>query len=295
MNITIPHDLRELNEDEIRLQTLIEIKKSLKTFDKFSHKGTRGHAAIFAGSHGMMGAAILSVLSANKSGAGKVTAIIPEEYFALIHAQSPESLVEANIKEINYKKFNSIGIGPGLGSTTLNNSIFRNIFSAGIPTILDADALNFFSINKNLLEEIPINTILTPHLLEWERLFGVVKSDKARIEKTIEICLRLKINIVIKGHFSCLVTSEGSFFFNGTGNAGMAKAGSGDVLTGLITGMLAQGYKPRDAALIGMYVHGLAGDLAKEILGEEAMIASDQINCFSEAFLKLHSDILNLL
>lgn len=293
MNITIPHDLRELNEDEIRLHTLGEIKKCLKTFDKFSHKGIRGHAAIFAGSHGMMGAALLSVMSANRSGAGKVTAIIPEEYFSLIHTKSPESVVVANNSEINYQQFNSIGIGPGLGSSTLNHQLFTTIFSAGIPIVLDADALNFFSIHKNKFQEIPPNTILTPHLREWDRLFWEEKNDKLRIEKTISICTKHKINMLIKGHFSCLVTSDGEIVFNGTGNAGMAKAGSGDVLTGLITGLLAQGYIPKNAALIGMYLHGLAGDLAKEKLGEDAMLASDQINYFSNAFLKLRSDILN--
>jgi hydroxyethylthiazole kinase-like uncharacterized protein yjeF len=293
MNIKIPNDLRELNEDEIRLHTLGEIKKCLKTFDKFSHKGTRGHAAIFAGSHGMMGASILSVMSANRSGAGKVTAIIPEEYFSLIHAKSPESIVVANNSEINYQQFNSIGVGPGLGSSTLNLKIITTIFSAGIPIVLDADGLNFFSIHKNRLAEIPPNTILTPHLREWDRLFGEEKSDKLRIEKTITICTKHKINMLIKGHFSCLVTSDGEIVFNATGNAGMAKAGSGDVLTGLITGLLAQGYIPRHAALIGMYLHGLAGDLAKEKLGEDSMLASDQINYFANAFLKLRTEILN--
>jgi len=293
MNVHIPDDLRELNEDEVRFHTFSEIKKCLKTFDKFSHKGTRGHAAIFAGSHGMMGAALLSVMSANRSGAGKVTAIIPEEYFSLIHTQSPESLVVANNSEISYQQFNSIGIGPGLGSQTLNHQLFTTIFSAGIPIVLDADALNFFSIQKNMFEQIPQNSILTPHLREWNRLFGEEKNDKVRIEKTISICIKHKINILIKGHFSCLISSDGEIVFNGTGNAGMAKAGSGDVLTGLITGLLAQGYMPRHAALIGMYLHGLAGDLAKENLGEDSMLASDQINYFSNAFLKLRTDILN--
>jgi len=293
MNINIPNDLRELNEDDIRLQALSEIKKCLKTFDKFSHKGTRGHAAIFAGSYGMMGAALLSVMSANRSGAGKVTAIIPEEYFGLIHTQSPESLVVANNSEISYQQFNSIGIGPGLGSQTLNHQLFTTIFSSGIPIVLDADALNFFSIQKSMFEQIPQDSILTPHLREWDRLFGEEKNDKVRIEKTISICMKHKINILIKGHFSCLISSDGEIVFNGTGNAGMAKAGSGDVLTGLVTGLLAQGYMPRHAALIGMYLHGLAGDLAKENLGEDSMLASDQINYFSNAFLKLRTDLLN--
>jgi NAD(P)H-hydrate epimerase len=144
-----------------------------------------------------------------------------------------------------------------------------------------------------MFEQIPQNSILTPHLREWDRLFGEEKNDKVRIEKTISICIKHKINILIKGHFSCLISSDGEIVFNGTGNAGMAKAGSGDVLTGLITGLLAQGYMPRHAALIGMYLHGLAGDLAKENLGEDSMLASDQINYFSNAFLKLRTDILN--
>ena len=295
MKTTLPDYLTSLNEEEIKVDSLCRLKNRFKTFDKFSHKGTRGHAAIFAGSHGMMGAAILALKSANRSGVGKVTAIIHNEYFALIHAQSPESLIEENkAEEINFDKFNSIGVGPGLGAALLTHSMIDCIISSGKPLVLDADALNFLSKNKQYLKKIPPESILTPHLREWERLLGPVDNDKIRIEKTIEICKELNINVVIKGHFSCLVTSKGSFFFNGTGNAGMAKAGSGDVLTGLITGLLAQGYTSEDAALIGMYIHGLSGDLAKEALGEEAMIASDQIHFFSNAFLKLRDNILNL-
>ena len=291
----LPDNLRDLDEQLIKNETLSFLKGKIINVDKFAHKGTRGHAAIIAGSHGMMGAAILSVMAANKSGAGKVTALVPVQYFGLIHTSIPEALVADVLDpKIDYTKFDSIGFGPGLGNKLITRNLIDQVFSTNRPLVIDADGLNFLSQNKDQIDEIPQNSILTPHLKEWERLFGSVHTDKERIEKSIEIANQKGFNIIIKGHISCLITPEKQVFFNATGNAGMAKGGSGDVLTGLISGLLAQGYEPTIASILGMYIHGLAGDLAKLCLGEETMTASDQIRFFSDAFSNLKKELENL-
>jgi NAD(P)H-hydrate epimerase len=176
-----------------------------------------------------------------------------------------------------------------LGSELINKDVLTHIFSYNKPMVIDADALNFLAKHPTLVKQIPRSSILTPHLLEWKRLFGEVSHDRERIEKSLSISTQCGIFILIKGHFSCLTTPTGKVYFNATGNAGMAKGGSGDVLTGLITGLLAQGYDPETSALLGMYIHGIAGDMAKTVLGEEAMTASDQIHFFSAAFTEFRN------
>ena len=287
---TIPNYISELDEAIIKQKSVEILHAKLKTFDKFSHKGDRGHAALFAGSVGMMGACILAARACSKSGAGKITTIVPPTCFDLIHSTVPEAVVISNeTQDIQYSIFNSIGIGPGLGIELLNKALITYIFSYNKPMVIDADALNFLAKHPLLIKQIPKSSILTPHLLEWKRLFGEVSHDRERIEKSVSISTQYGIFILIKGHFSCLTTPTGKVFFNATGNAGMAKGGSGDVLTGLITGLLAQGYDPETAALLGMYIHGIAGDMAKTSLGEEAMTPSDQLNYFSDAFTEIRN------
>jgi len=284
MHDEIQSDLKELDEQKIKYQSFKQVKGLPKSFNPFSHKGNRGHAAIFAGSHGMMGAAILSTKAAMKSGVGKVSAIVPERYFELIHITTPEALTISNDDNINFEQFNSIAIGPGLGNEILTNALVEKIFTSNKSLVLDADMLNYISQNPSLIKLIPKNSILTPHLKEWERLWGNAENDKKRILKTQDICEEYGFYVIIKGHISSLVTPSREVLFNATGNAGMAKAGSGDVLTGLLSGILAQGYNTRDAGKIGMYIHGYAGDLARELYGENAMTPSDQINQFGTAF-----------
>jgi len=290
MKHPIPINLDQLDETIIKQKSVELLHDKLKTFDRFSHKGDRGHAALFAGSIGMMGASILAARACSKSGAGKITTIVPPTCFDLIHSTVPEVIVVSNeTQNLNYSIFHSIGIGPGLGNELVNEALLTHIFSYNKPMVIDADALNFLAKHPTLIGQIPKSSILTPHLLEWKRLFGEVLNDRERIEKSVSISIQYGIFILIKGHFSCLITPTGKVHFNATGNAGMAKGGSGDVLTGLITGLLAQGYDPETAALVGMYVHGLAGDLAKATLGEEVMTASDQINFFSTAFTEIRN------
>lgn len=284
----IPFDLKQLDRLKVFQKSQLEAFSRLKKVDNFAHKGTRGHAAIVAGSMGMMGASILSVRASIKSGCGKTTGFVSANHFDLMHAQAPEAiLADINHGEIDFSIFNAIGIGPGLGNNKSTVELLEKSFSFNKPMVIDADALNCMATHKTLLKAVPMDSILTPHLREWERLFGHAENDAERINHSVEICKTHNINVLIKGHFSVLVTRLGKLFINGTGNAGMAKAGSGDVLTGLLTGLLARGYTPESAGIIGMFIHGLAGDIAKENLGEEAMSATDHICYFSHAFLRL--------
>lgn len=286
----IPHDLRSFQQEEIRKSCLKISHTLLRNYDDFAHKGTRGHAAILAGSKGMMGAAILSTQAAIRSGSGKVTAILPESMFALIHTAVPEALVCSHEEfQIKISAYSAIAAGPGLGNNESTAELLKILFEFQKPLILDADALNAISSNKDLFSLIPRGSLLTPHRLEAERLVGRELNDYALINALYEFCNKLNINILLKNHFSILITPSGEFYINGTGNSGMGKAGSGDVLTGLIAGLAAQGLSLADSAILGACIHGLAGDLAKEEIGEDAMCATDQIMFLSRAFKMLRN------
>ncbi len=285
----IPSKLSALNRKDIFQQSTEEVRKRLKTFDQFAHKGTRGHAAIIAGSDGMMGASILATSSCMRSGCGKTTSIIPQQYYSLIHAAVPEALVrDNNDKELDLNTFDAIAIGPGIGITNHSRILLEKVFQTGKSMVIDADALNIISQTENPFSQIPYNAILTPHHKEWERLVSKTDDDYIKINTSLELCNKFNINILLKGYFSVFVTPS-NFFINGTGNAGMGKAGSGDVLTGILASLLAQGYTPEDAGIIGMYIHGLAGDIAKENLGEDYMTASDIIHYLSASFISIRN------
>ena len=290
----IPKDFNALERKEIRDASFLEAKSRLKNYSPFAHKGTRGHAAIFAGSPGMMGAAILSTNACLRSGCGKTTTIVPETYFSMMHQAAPEALLSNRNSSLDLSNFSAIGVGPGIGtSPELENSL-KQVFNSRLPQVIDADALNFLSHNKDLLSTLPKDTILTPHLKEWERLFEKFKDENELINTSVNICNKYNINILIKGYYSVLVTPSGEYHVNGTGNSGMGKAGSGDVLTGLLSGLLAQGYSAEDAGIIGMFVHGLSGDLAKEAIGEDAMVSGDLLKYLGEAFKILrHSNTID--
>ena len=285
----VPHDLHTLNRIEVFNSCTAEAKKRIKTFDAFAHKGTRGHAAIAAGSEGMMGAAILSTSACMRSGCGKTTAIVPSAYFSLIHSTVPEALVldrEAAI--IPFSSFDALAVGPGIGTSASSEKFLFSALSSQIPLVIDADGLNLLAQEKQFIEQLPQGCILTPHHGEWERLFFKTNDNQIKINTSLEFCNKLNVNILLKGHFSVFVTPS-TFYINGTGNAGMGKAGSGDVLTGLLASLLAQGYTPEDAGILGMYLHGLAGDFAMEKWGDDYMNASDIIHYLSAAFLSLRN------
>ena len=270
------------------------ISSFLKKRVAFSHKGTFGHGLIVAGSYGKIGAAVLSSKACLKAGAGLVTAFIPECGYEVLQTSVPEVMVETGETEdsvsgaIPKGNYSAIGIGPGIGTSIGVLEVLKNVIKHQ-NLVLDADALNLIGENKELLARLPKGAILTPHLKEFERMFGESSSDFDRLMVQRKASIELGVYIVLKGKNSSVSCPDGKVYFNSTGNPGMATAGSGDVLTGIITGLLCQGYTAFQSALLGVYLHGLAGDLAKNEDGEEAMTASDIIENLGKAFLTLHN------
>jgi len=273
------------------------IKNIVKPRDPFTHKGDYGHACLLAGSIGMMGAAVLAVKACLRSGTGKVTVYIPGIGYEIMQISAPEAMTKIGGEKfidsaIDIHKFDSLGIGPGLGLYKSHKDLLQNVFSSfRNPIVIDADALNIIAENKDLLKMLPEGSILTPHKIEFERLFGKTDTDAKRSELALEISHKYKIYVVLKGHQTSITSPEKKVWLNTTGNAGMATGGSGDVLTGILTGLLAQNYSCFEACLLGVYLHGFAGDIAAEKFSQEAMIAGDIINCLGEAFKSVNTGI----
>jgi hydroxyethylthiazole kinase-like uncharacterized protein yjeF len=271
-----------------------DIKPLLKNRSTFSHKGTYGHALILAGSKGMAGASVLSAKAAMRSGTGLVTVHGPEVNREIVQTSIPEVIFQSDfatnlISNVDsLELFDAVAIGPGIGvhtETTEMLGIFLNKINK--PCILDADALNIISHNKELLKLIPENSILTPHPKEFERLFGSCTSSFETVSKAKNAAFEHSVIIVLKGAHTLIATPDGNLFFNSTGNSGMATGGSGDVLTGILVGLLAQGYKSEEVAKIGVFLHGRAGDLALKNESKESLIASDIISKLGKAFQSL--------
>lgn len=258
-----------------------------------THKGIQGHVLIIGGSYGKIGAVCLASKAALKTGCGLVTVFVPQCGNTILQTAIPEVMVLTDVddKYISDILFNivpqAIGIGPGMGQEIGTQIALTNFLKQNsIPLVVDADALNILSINNSLLKELPPQTILTPHLKELERLIGKWNSESEKIKKTIAFSKAYKLIIVIKGA-PTLVIDQNKIYENTTGNAALATAGSGDVLTGIITSLLAQSYKPLDATLLGVYLHGLTANLALPSTGYQSFIASDIISNIGSAFLSL--------
>ena len=278
----------ELTDDAI-------IRSIYKPRNNFAHKGNFGHALLVAGSYGKMGAAVLCGKACLKSGAGLLTLHIPKSGYDILQTSLPEAMVMTDFNssfttkiEDNLLKYDAIGIGPGIGTASETKTVLHELFrSYKKPVIIDADALNIISAQTDLLKLIPPGSILTPHPKEFERLFGPSENDFARIKLASKKAKELDCIIILKGHHSFIASPDGKGFFNNTGNSGMATAGSGDVLTGILTSLVAQGYSSVNAAILGVYIHGLAGDYAAEKESKEAMISGDIIDNLSNAFSEL--------
>lgn len=247
-----------------------------------AYKYHYGHALIAGGSKGMAGAPVLATQAVLRAGAGLVTSCVPSCVTTILHTSMPEAMVEEKGVEFlcgesnTGGKYSAIGIGPGMGTREETRRFLEALLTnAKVPVVLDADALNIISQNREMLGKIPAQSILTPHVAEFDRLFGKHESGYARFCNQLEWSKKLGVIIVLKGYRTCVTTPCGDVIFNTTGNPGMATAGSGDVLTGIITGLLARSYSPKEAAVYGAYLHGLAGDLAAAELTEECLIASD--------------------
>lgn len=273
---------------EYELVDMQMVKNRYKKRNEFSHKGDFGYAGLIAGSYGMMGAAVLCSLSCMRSGVGKLTSTIPACGYEIMQSTVPEAMCITSgsriIKKIkDFEKYDAMGIGPGIGKHLAHRIWLKELFiNYQKPIVVDADALNILAETPSLLAKIPAGSIITPHPKEFERLFGVAKNSWDRIDKAKKYSKKWSIFIILKGHHTFIATPEGNCFFNSTGNAGMATAGAGDVLTGIVTALVAQGYSRESACLLGVYLHGLAGDMAARAYTEEAMIASDIIKCLPE-------------
>ncbi len=259
-----------------------------------SHKGTFGHAHIVAGSYGKMGAALLCAKACLRSGVGLVTAHVPRCGVIPLQTALPEVMLAPDKHEFCITQLatgtSTCAIGPGLGTNDLTQSALASFLNqAQHPLVLDADALNIIAMQTGLIDEIPERSILTPHPKEFKRLFGSADNPFEVLELQREASIRHSIYIVYKSHFTRVTTPEGMVYFNSTGNDGMATAGSGDVLTGVISGLLVQGYSPLVAAMTGIYIHGLAGDIAADQLGHNALIAGDIIEHLGFAFKVLEA------
>jgi NAD(P)H-hydrate epimerase len=268
-----------------------------KPRNSFGHKGNFGHVLIVAGSYGKIGAAVLSAKACLRSGPGLLSCHIPKCGYDIMQTALPEAMVMTDFNSsFNTKidddpsKYEAIGIGPGIGTASETKMMLKEVLdSCRKPVVLDADALNILASQKDMLKLIPAGSILTPHPKEFERLFGETENEFERVELAWQKAKELNLVIVLKGHHTLIATPDGRAFFNSTGNAGMATAGSGDTLTGILTGLLAQGYSSVDAAILGVFVHGMAGDIAAKKMSMEAMIAGDIIDCLPEAFVNLSS------
>ena len=260
----------------------------------FAHKGNFGHAALVAGSTWMMGAAILCARACLRSGAGKLTCYVSKSGYEIMQTSVPEAMsIISGAKDFienadGLSLFDSVAVGPGIGLIENNAKLVKNVLQqCKKPVVIDADALNILAANQALLMELPPYSILTPHKKEFERLFGKSTNDFEQIALAQQKAKELNVVIVLKGHHSFIAVPSGTGYFNNTGNAGMAKGGSGDVLTGIIAALLAQHYSAEHAAVLGVYLHGIAGDLAAEKFSQEAMVAGDMINCLGEVFKRM--------
>lgn len=289
LNIQLEKEFLNEVKADYTLTAKEKIATLLKSRSAFSHKGKFGHAVLIAGSSGKMGAAIISAKACMRSGVGMLTVAIPENTEQCVHCAIPEAMIiHRNEKGIDWTKYTAIGIGPGLGvDASAKETILMVLQTFKKPMILDADALNLISANEDFLNYLQPGSILTPHPKEFDRLFGASENEFERWHKAVEASKKYKLVILVKGHYT-LIADNGTASFNPSGNSGLAKAGSGDTLTGIITALLSQGYAPAVAAILGAYLHGLAADLAMEHQSVESLLASDVIEHIGKAFKKLH-------
>jgi len=269
------------------------INRIFKPREDFSHKGTYGKVTIVGGSYGKMGAAVLATRSALKTGTGLTFTLAPKSGYEILQISCPEAMfIESGNEQIEDFKPESntvYGIGPGLGTHEKTaKGLLGFLKGYNAPLVLDADALNIISKDQKNLKLIPQRSLITPHPKEFERLFGSTQNSFERLKLACEKAKEFNIYIVLKDHHTQVVTPEGDVFYNINGNAGLAKGGSGDILTGILASLLAQGYSEEDTCILGVWLHGRAGDLAAEKYSKESMLPTDVINTFGNVFEELN-------
>ncbi|MBK0370125.1 NAD(P)H-hydrate dehydratase [Flavobacterium agrisoli] len=283
----------------MKTAVLLDKKEILRFYKKTNpqtHKGLQGHALVIAGSYGKMGAAVLASKAALKSGCGLVTAFVPQCGYTILQIANPEVMTitdeaEKEITKIStHNKYQAIGLGPGIGLANITqNAVLDFLKNNRIPLVIDADAITILPQNQDRLSFLQPKTIFTPHPKELERLIGKWESDEDKFQKTILFSKKFDVVMVMKGAPTFIIYQD-EIYKNTSGNAALATAGSGDTLTGIITGLLAQGYSPLEAAQMGVFLHGLTADLAISDIGTHAFIASDCIAYLGKAFLFLEAE-----
>ena len=267
-----------------------EARLLMRQRNRYSNKGTFGHALLISGSYGKIGAAVLAAKACLRSGVGLLTVQTPLCGYAVLQTAVPEAMClpdthpyvlsgETEVKNQNPADYAAIGIGPGIGKAPETLSLFRDLLSTiRKPMVIDADALNLLAANRDMLGLLPERSILTPHPKEFERLTQRWQNDHDKLEILQDFARRFRVIVILKGAHTAIATPEGDIHFNSTGNPGLSTGGTGDVLTGVLTALLAQGYDPVEAAVLGVYSHGLAGDKAAALRGQTGLIASDVID-----------------
>lgn len=295
LDIRLSPDYIAKTDAEYVVQEEDDVRAMLRPRGDFDHKGTMGHALLVAGSYGMAGAALLASKACLRAGVGKLTVHTPRGNNAIMQVGVPEAVLHLDHDDVAFTEseeaepYDAVGIGPGIGqqeSTAI--ALISQIKRSACPVVVDADALNIIAHHRAWIPGLPKDIVLTPHPLEFDRLVGNASSGcYDRLHKAQQMAERLQSYVILKGHYSALCLPDGHVVFNPTGNSGMATAGSGDVLTGIITGLLARGYAQQEACCLGMYLHGLAGDIAAKELGKESLVAGDLVRALPKAFLKL--------
>lgn len=271
-----------------------KVSSIIKKRNKFDHKGHFGHALLLAGSAGKMGAATLAAKASLRTGLGLLTCHVPAIGFSVLQSLVPEAMLSLDYDKNecslipDLSPYSAVGTGPGIGTGLKQFSLIENLLEKNTGSlVLDADALNILATNPDLITKIPPKTILTPHPGEFKRLFGDDENHYIRLQRLKEICMKQNLIVVLKGAHTAIVLPDQEIWFNNNGNPGMATAGSGDVLSGIILSLLAQGYAPENAAILAVFLHGAAGDLAAQSKGKESLLASDIINNIGQAFIEI--------
>lgn len=295
LDIRLSKEYIDKTEANCRILEEQDVRRLLMPRDDFAHKGAMGNTLIIAGSYGMAGAAVLATRACLRSGVGKVTVHTPRRNYLVMQTAVPEAVMQMDHEETYFSEsvdstdFDALGIGPGLGlveNTAI--ALIGQIRRTSCPIVADADALNILANHQAWMQQLPSGIIMTPHPKEFDRMAGSTSNnDYERLIRAQQMAEHIKGYIILKGHHSALCMPDGHIVFNATGNSGMATAGSGDVLTGILTALLARGYDKGMACQLGMYLHGLAGDLAAKEVGKESLVASDIIQFLPKAFLKL--------
>jgi len=277
--------------------TADDIRTFVRKRNTFSHKGHFGHSLLISGCFGKMGAAVLAARACLRAGTGLLTVHVPRYGYEIMQTAVPEAMISIDASDILFsgipglEDYTAVGIGPGLGCRENSERGMKDLLDkCRLPLVIDADGINILGRHKEWLELLPVESILTPHPKEFERIDKPVSTQYERVMRQLEFAVDHKVYVVLKGAYTSIAFPDGTCWFNSTGNPGMATAGSGDVLTGIILSLLAQRYPPGEAARLGVFIHGLAGDLAKKRMGEEALIAGDIIDHLGAAFKKISNE-----